>query len=61
MVILRSLDLSQDHQRLIDSFPIPALQFHLAPSSIGDWKAFTATIGKAITKKWFFVAAACIY
>jgi hypothetical protein len=53
-VILRSLDLSQDSQCLIDSVPIPALQFHLVPSSSGDWKAFQASYGKAITKKQTF-------
>ncbi len=53
-VILGSLDLSQDNQCLIDSVPIPALQFHLVPSSSGDWKAFGATYGKAITKKQTF-------
>ena len=51
LVILRSLDLSQDCQCLIDSLPIPAVQFHLVPSSTGDWKAYHATFGKAITKK----------
>ncbi len=53
-VILRSLDLSQDCQCLIDSVPIPAIQFHLVPSSSGDWKAFAATYSKAITKKQTF-------
>jgi len=53
-VILRSLDLSQDNQCLIDSVPIPALQFHLVPSSSADWKAYQATYGKAITKKQTF-------
>lgn len=50
-IILRSLDLSQDRQWIIDSLPIPALQFHLVPSSSGDWKAYGATFGKVITKK----------
>jgi len=53
-VIVHSLDLSQDNQCLIDSVPIPALQFHLVPSSSADWKAFNATYGKAITKKQTF-------
>lgn len=53
-LILRSLDLSQDRQCLIDSLPIPALQFHLVPSSSGDWKAHQATFGKAVTKKQIF-------
>lgn len=54
MVILRSLDLSQDKQCLIDSLPIPVVQFHLVPASTADWKAYRATYGKAITKKQTF-------
>jgi len=54
LVILRSLDLSRDSQCLIDSLPIPVVQFHLVPSSSGDWKAYQATFGKAITKKQTF-------
>jgi hypothetical protein len=53
-VILRSLDLSLDRQCLIDSLPIPVVQFHLVPSSTGDWRAYQATFGKAITKKQTF-------
>lgn len=49
--ILRSLDLSHDHQCIIDSLPIPVVQFHLVPSSTGDWKAYDATYGKCVTKK----------
>ena len=54
LVILHSLDLSRDPQCLIDSLPIPVVQFHLVPSSTGDWKAYEATFGKAITKKQTF-------
>jgi hypothetical protein len=50
-VILRSLDLSQDRQCIIDSLPVPAVQFHLVPGSTGDWKAYGATFGKVTTKK----------
>jgi hypothetical protein len=50
-VLLRSLDLSLDRQCIIDSLPIPVVQFHLVPSSTGDWKAFEATFGKVTTKK----------
>ena len=53
-VILRSLYLSRDSQCLIDSVPILALQFHLVPSSRGDWKAFEDAYDKAITKKQTF-------
>jgi len=50
-VILRSLDLSQDRQCILDSLPIPVVLFHLVPGSTGDWKAYEATYGKAVTKK----------
>jgi len=50
-VILRNMDLSLDCQCIIDSLPIPVVQFHLVPASTGDWKAYEATFGKAITKK----------
>jgi hypothetical protein len=53
-VILRSLDLTQDRQCIMDSLPIPVVQFHLVPSSTGDWKAYDATYGKAVTKKQTF-------
>jgi DDE family transposase len=53
-VILRSLDLAQDQQCLIDSLPVPAVQLHLVPSSTGDWRAFQATYGQAVTKKQTF-------
>jgi hypothetical protein len=53
-VILRSLDLSQDRQCILDSLPIPVVLFHLVPGSTGDWKAFAATFGKAVTKKQTF-------
>lgn len=51
LVMLRSLDLSQDGQCIIDSLPIPVVQFHLVPSSTGDWKAYGAAFGKVTTKK----------
>jgi hypothetical protein len=51
LVLLRSLDLSQDGQCIIDSLPIPVVQFHLVPSSTGDWKAYGAAFGKVTTKK----------
>jgi hypothetical protein len=51
---LRSLDLSQDWQCILDSLPIPVVLFHLVPGSTGDWKADDATYGTAVTKKQTF-------
>ena len=50
-ILLKQLDLAQDSQCVIDSLPIPALQFHLVPTSTGDWPAYGADFGKVPTKK----------
>lgn len=50
-VVLEWLDLAQDRQCLIDSVPIPVVQFYLVPGSTGDWKAYGATFGKVASKK----------
>ena len=49
--ILGWLDLAQDRQCLIDSLPVPVVQFYLVPSSTGDWKAHGARFGKVPSKK----------
>jgi hypothetical protein len=50
-ILLTQLDLAQDSQCVIDSLPIPAVQFHLVPTSTGDWPAYGADFGKVSTKK----------
>jgi len=50
-VTLKSLDIAQDRQCVIDSLPLPVVQFYLVPSSTGDWRAFEATYGKVPSKK----------
>jgi hypothetical protein len=50
-VILKSLDIAQDRQCVIDSLPLPVVQFYLVPGSSGDWRAFEATYGKVPAKK----------
>lgn len=52
-VTLRLLDLAADRQCAIDSLPVPALKFHLVPSSpaVGHWKEHGAAFGKVTTKK----------
>ncbi len=44
--VLQILDLAQERQGVIDSLPIPVVQFYLVPGSTGDWKAHGATYGK---------------
>jgi low temperature requirement A protein (LtrA) len=50
-VIVQVLDVAQDGQCVIDSLPIPVVQFHLVPSSSGDWPTQEATFGRCATKK----------
>jgi len=51
--LLAQLDAAADRQTVIDSLPIPVMQFHLAPGSRATpvWKAAGARFGKVITKK----------
>jgi len=49
--VLSCLDLAQDRQCVIDSLPVPVVQFYLVPSSTGDWAAHAATFGKVPSKK----------
>lgn len=48
--VLRMLDLAQDRQCVIDSLPLPVMQFYLVPGSTGDWQAHGATFGKVPSK-----------
>lgn len=53
-LILRLLDLAADRQCVIDSLPVPVIQFHLVPScpaSAATWKAYGATYGYVPNKK----------
>jgi hypothetical protein len=50
-MVLQVLDVAQDGQCVIDSLPVPVVQFHLVPSSTGDWDAHGATFGRCETKK----------
>lgn len=50
-MVLAVLDVAEDKQCVIDSLPIQVVQFHLVPSSTGDWDAHGATFGRCATKK----------
>jgi Transposase DDE domain len=52
-VVLQCLDVAQDHQCVMDSLPLPVVQFHLVPSapSRDDWQASGSTFGKVPSKK----------
>jgi len=51
--VLGCLDVAQDRQCVMDSLPLPVVQFHLVPASpsSGDWKASGPTFGKVPSKK----------
>jgi hypothetical protein len=48
--VLQTLDLACDRQCVIDSLPIPVVQFYLVPGSTADWPAYGATFGKVPSK-----------
>lgn len=50
-MVLSQMELTQDRQCVLDSLPIPVVQFHLAPSSTGNWPAYGADFGKVPSKK----------
>jgi hypothetical protein len=52
-VVLQCLDVAQDRQCVMDSLPVPVVQFHLVPSSPsrGDWQTSGSTFGKVPSKK----------
>ncbi len=49
--LLSQLDLSQDRQCVMDSLPIPVVQFHLVPGSTGEWAAYGADFGRVESKE----------
>jgi hypothetical protein len=49
--VLRMLDVAQDRQCVIDSLPVPVVQFHLVPGSTGDWDEHGAAYGQVPSKK----------
>lgn len=49
-MVLQFMDLAQDTYCVIDSAPIPVIQFYLVPGASGDWKAYQATYGKVPSK-----------
>ena len=50
-LVLRTLDLADDPQCVIDSLPIPVMGFHLVPGGSRAWAAAGATYGKCASKK----------
>ena len=49
--LLQVLDVAQDPLTVIDSLPVPVVQFHLAPASTADWDVHDAAFGRCASKK----------
>jgi hypothetical protein len=49
--VLRVLDWAADRHCMIDSLPVPVVQFHLVPGSSGDWAVHGADFGKVPSKQ----------
>jgi hypothetical protein len=50
-LVLRSLDLAEDNQCVIDSLPIPVMGFHLVPGGSREWAVHAARFGRCASKK----------
>lgn len=55
-LLLERMDLAVDRQCIIDSLPIPVVQFHLAPNTLASgagahWKEHEAAFGKVASRK----------
>lgn len=50
-VVLRVLDVAQDRQCVIDSLPVPVVQFHMVPGASKEWVINGATFGRVSSKK----------
>jgi hypothetical protein len=49
--LLQVLEVAQDPLTVIDSLPVPVVQFHLAPASTADWDVHDAAFGRCASKK----------
>lgn len=50
-IIVHQMDLAQDGQWVIDSLPVPVVQFYWVSGSTGDWSVHGAAFGKVPSKK----------
>lgn len=49
--VLQRFDLAHERYSIIDSLPIPVVQFHHAPRAADDWKIHAASFGKVSAKQ----------
>jgi IS5 family transposase len=50
-ILLSAIDISTDCQCIIDSLPVPVIQFHLVPSSRNNWRCYDADYGRVESRK----------
>ena len=50
-VLLSDIEAASDKLCIIDSLPIPVMQFHLVPSSSNNWSCYGANYGRVESKK----------
>lgn len=50
-MVLAAMDIAHDPHCLVDSVPVPVVQFYLVPGSTGDWAVYGATFGKVPSRK----------
>ena len=50
-MLLSDIEAASDKLCIIDSLPIPVMQFHLVPSSSNDWSCYGADYGRVESKK----------
>ncbi len=50
-MLLSDIDAASDNLCIIDSLPIPVMQFHLVPASPNNWSCYGATYGRVESKK----------
>ena len=55
-MVLQAMEIAQDRQCIVDSLPVPVMNFHLVPGALSgyrgtEWIVNGATYGKAVSKK----------
>ena len=50
-LLLSDIEAASDKLCIIDSLPIPVMQFHLVPSSTNNWSCYRADYGRVESKK----------
>ncbi len=50
-MLLSDIETASENLCIIDSLPIPVIQFHLVPSSSNDWSCYGANYGRVESKK----------